>query len=175
MRYTLAQSFSSALMALENGTMTPDTLPSEPRVALQRRGEQLRLALEPCGAARARVVYATLAAMVARNETNPEVARAVAAQDVADLSSLPDFALTAAATAYRVGQLGDGKWRPTAGELAVEARRRASDHRIELAKINLVLAGADKAKPSEPRVSRERWKELSDMLASVAASNTIGG
>ena len=67
------------------------------------------------------------------------MAGALAAQDLEDLQGFPEWALSAATQAYRTGVIGGGKWRPTAGELAKEARRLASEFAQEHAQIARVL------------------------------------
>ena len=143
-------------------------------MGLDSRARELRTALAPCGHETARVIYASLAGMAARAPDGyPAMRRALAAQEVDDLALLPAFALSAAAASYRRGDVGDGKWRPTAGELAVEARKRASPLHAELGKLSKVLNAPTVV--TGPRISQGRFEELKDMLASVTASKTFGG
>ncbi len=134
----------------------------------------MTIALAPCGPQVARAVYASLAGMAARApEDDPDVRRAIALQEISDMAEVPAFALADAAAAYRKGDIGDGKWRPTSGELVVEARRLAGTYYAELGKLSRVLgAPLLESQPGE-RISKERWDELRGMAALVAASTKI--
>jgi hypothetical protein len=154
-------------MALEGASLPAGALSSSARAALDSRQRQLKIALAPCGPRVARAIYASLANMAARAlDDDPETRRAIAAQEISDMAALPAFALADAAAAYRRGAIGDGKWRPTSGELIVEARRRANYFHVELEKLSRVLNAPVIAQATE-YVLPERWAELSRMLAIV--------
>ena len=161
-------SLAKALSALDDGSLSVDTLPSGPRVALRSRREQLRAALAPAGADLTAKILATLAGMPMRTEASRDAARALALQDVHDLSDLPWFALDGAARAYRLKERGEG-WHPTAGDLRQEAIRRVEPHARELAKIGRVLDSPLLDKPAPRRASAEQREEIKARFAELSA------
>jgi hypothetical protein len=157
-----------ALMTIESGgALTSDDLPSGTRRDLVARRQELADCLMPAAPDRIRQILATLADMPAQAETDPTKARFALERDVADLVLIPEWALTAAARAYRRGEIADGKWRPTAGELAKLARFKCEAALIQAAQIDRVLAAKSDA---APKVSADRRKELGAMLRDLAAS-----
>jgi hypothetical protein len=140
MHPALAVALSRALLALADREFDAATLASGQRLALERRRQDLARSLAPCGRERTAALLATIAGMASsRSEVDPNMAGALAAQDLEDLQGFPEWALSAATQAYRTGVIGGGKWRPTAGELAKEARRLASEFAQEHAQIARVL------------------------------------
>jgi hypothetical protein len=173
MHQALAISLSRAVSALDEGSLTADALPSGPRAGLASRRQQLREALAPCGPQRAAANLATLANMSFRGEPSQAMLTAIGKQDVADLADLPEWALAAACKAYRLAEIGDGHWRPKAGELRTEALRRAETHMRELAQIERVLAAPlalGRRPPATPEQRAEMSRRLRDLGARLAMS-----
>jgi hypothetical protein len=140
MHPALAMSLSRALSAVADHAFDAATLTSGQRVALERRRQDLARSLAPCGRTRTAAILATLGGMASsRSEVDPEMAVGLVRQDIEDLERFPEWALAAAAQAHRTGVIGGGKWRPTAGELAKEARRLAGELAQEHAQIARVL------------------------------------
>ena len=164
MSQALFTALSNAYRALmEGGELTAAKLPSGARLGLETRRRELAPLLAPAAPERIVLILSTLDGMTARAEMDPDVARVAMKRDIADLSGLPEFALAAAARAYRKGEIGDGKWRPTAGEIAKLARAKADEYREELAKIEAVLS-AKVALSAPPTIGLEDRKRLGDML-----------
>ena len=112
----------------------------------------------------------TLADMAGPTEQDPAKARFALERDISDLSSLPEWALALAARAYRRGEVGEGRWRPTAGELARLARQKCDWARAEKARIDKVLAAKV---DSEPRVSPEKRAELAKLVRNAASGMSV--
>jgi hypothetical protein len=157
-----------ALMTIESGgALTSNDVPSDTCRDLVTRRQELADCLMPAAPDRIRQILATLADMPAQAETDPTKARFALERDVADLNLIPEWALIAAARAYRRGEIADGKWRPTAGQIAKLARFKCEPAHIQAAQIDRVLAAKSDA---APKVSADRRKELSAMLRGLAAS-----
>jgi hypothetical protein len=169
MHFALADSLGRAVDALDSGSASSSTLASGPRVGLENRRGILLAALAPLSAERIRVVLASFAGMAARAQYDPRIARALADQAVQDLSRVPGFALPEAADAFRQGKVGDGRWRPTPGELAKEARKRAEPFFAELQRIDRVLDSPLLQREPEKRISPEQRAQLSAMLRGVGS------
>jgi hypothetical protein len=162
----LGLALSRAKNALDHGDLPADALPSAARHGLQNRLADLRAALSPATRDQVRAVLATLSDMPTRAETDPAKLLYSFERDVADLSDLPEWALAAAARAYRRGEVGDGHWRPTAGEVAKLARDKVRHWCEEAAKISAVLNA--RIAPASESLDPGRRKELADMLRAAA-------
>jgi hypothetical protein len=107
--------------------------------------------------------------MPAPAEDDPATARALFEIAVSDLEDerLPEFALLAAAKAFRMHRVPGrkGSWRPTPGDIRVEAARQAARWRHEHRRIASVLSA--KAEPPRQIVSRERFAELQGRLTAI--------
>lgn len=112
---------------------------SAQREALGARSAELVAWLSPPPAQSIRVEVAALFGVMASRGGDEIDLRARLEIYVADLASLPMFALRAAFHAYRTGRLGDGKWLPTPGELRIAAEGYARHLVDEQAKIRKVL------------------------------------
>ena len=133
--------------------------------ALEARQAYLDERLVPASRASIRGVLASLAGMPAKGEDDPAKARALFEVDLSDLeaSGLPLYALVASARAYRMGEVIGQRvpWRPTAGEIRIEAVNRAIALHAEQRRIMRVLAACRLAPAlPEPLVSRDRWEAL---------------
>lgn len=158
---------SRARSALAGGELTSDALPTAARHGLQNRLADLRGALWPAKPDAVRAILLTLADMPTQVESDPSKLRYSLERDVSDLACLPEWALASAARAYRRGEIGDGHWRPTAGEIARVAREKARQWIEEASRIDAVLTArlAPASKPIDP----ERRKQLADILRAAAA------
>lgn len=164
MSQALSMALTRATNALRDG-LTPADLPSGTREGLVTRGQELALALAPADPNRVRLILATLADMAGPTETDPNKARFAIERDVADLSGLPEWALAAAARAYRRGEVGDGRWRPAAGEVAKLARAKCEAARAEAYRIERVL----KAKVQDRKpIAKEQWEALRNSIKAMA-------
>ena len=167
----LGLAVSRAMNALNHGALLPvDALPPAARLGLQNRLADLRGALVPASREAIRAILLTLSDMPTQVEADPAKLRYSLERDVADLSAFPEWALADAARAYRRGEIGDGHWRPTAGEVAKSARERIYEWSKEAARISRVLNAriAPASKPIDP----ERRKELADMLRAAVGATT---
>lgn len=163
----LGLALSRAASALTNGELPPDALPSAARHGLQNRLADLRVALAPAKPDAVRAILLTLADMPTKGESDPAKLRYSLELAVSDLEGLPEWALASAARAYRRGEIGDGHWRPTAGELAKLARERLLDWHKEASQIDAVLTA--RIEPGSKPIDADRRKRLADMLREAAA------
>lgn len=154
-----------AVSAAEEGSLTERELPAGARLALASRARQLSDALAPSEPETVRKILSTLSDMPSQTEADRAKLRFALERDVSDLREFPEWALAAAARAYRKGEVGEGKWRPTAGELATYCRRKVLAHAKELLKIERVL----KARVEPPRkpISPEQRKSMADQMRAV--------
>jgi hypothetical protein len=159
-----------ATVAIDNGDLSSLTLPSGPRAGLEGRRDVLRAALAPCSPRAAGMLLASLEGMASRAQPDRETAKALMAQAIADLTDVSEWALAESVRAFRVGHVGEGKWRPTTGELMIEARKREASNREELARLNRILDSPALALAPVKRrkVSPERFAELRAMVSGVA-------
>lgn len=172
MHPALTAALSRALSARDDGSLDSATLASGQVVGLNTRRARLTEAMLPAGERFALAILATLGAMPTRTEPNEEAARGLAAQDAADLAPYPAFALSAAVRAYRLAEIGDGKWRPTAGMLAKEASRRAAPFESELWRIRRVLDSEQIKRAPRQIVSKARIDELRALAAAGVVVKT---
>lgn len=164
--YALEGWLAAANSAVETGDLNSLTLPSGPRSGLMSRRDALRDCLTPCSRARAGALLASLIGMAARAQSEPGAANALAIQALDDLSDVSEWALSDAVRAFRVGELGDGRWRPTTGELRIAARKREAKHREELWKLNRLLDHPAIDAPPVKRVSPDQFAKLKAMAGS---------
>lgn len=168
LHYALDGWLAAANTAAETGDLNRLTLPSGPRSGLTSRREALRDCLAPAPKARIASLLASLNGMASRAQTDPSAATALAIQALDDLSDVSEWALGEAVKAYRIGQLGDGRWRPTTGELRIEARKREAKHREELWRLNRVLDHPALDAPPVKRVSKDQFAELQSIVGAAA-------
>jgi hypothetical protein len=122
-------------------TIAEDRAPTDDeRAFLVRREADLSMALKPSteGAALAEIV-AMFAAMRSKTASEDELV-AVIEIYAKDVAPIPFFALQQACARFRRGEIGDGVWVPTQGELANEARQIMRDFTDERAAITRVLS-----------------------------------
>lgn len=150
MHPAVGAALSAGLVALDSGLLCRETVPSGALVSLRNRRSDIEAAL--VGAPRKVIasVLASLGGMPTQSIPNNDEVAALTRQDVDDLSDVSAWALEDAARAFRRGEIGDGKWRPTAGQVRKEARRRENEARAELYSIHRLL---DAPALSAPRPS----------------------
>lgn len=160
---------SVAFSALDNGELTESALPSGARVGLASRFRALDESLAPASRDAILSVLASVSFMPTRAETDPANVKAFLSIEAADLetSRLPAWSLDAAARAYRLGEAGDGHWRPTAGDLASYARQKVAAHRREREKIGQVLRA--RLLPPQNSASPEQRERVAAGLRELAA------
>ena len=156
----------------ESGGLPAESLPAGVRAEFLARRAVLRAALAPCGQRRAAAILATLAAMAFRSEPSREVAAAIARQAITDICDLPEWALTGAARAFRLAEVGDGRWRPTAGELRTEALGRMAMHLRDLRRLDRVLSA--RLLPARRPATPEQRAAVLAGLRSLAGRLTTG-
>lgn len=165
--YALEGWLTAANSAVETGELNALTLPSGPRSGLTSRRDALRDCLTPPPKARIASLLASLNGMAVRAQTDPGAATALAIQALEDLSDVSEWALAEAVKAFRTGELGDGRWRPTTGELRIAARKREAKHREELWKLNRILDNpAIDAQPVK-RIDKGQFSRLQALMAGV--------
>lgn len=167
----MSQGLHTALRIARNALvgereLLPEALPQMARIGLKNRLADLRMGLAPAERSRIREILATLADMPKQVENDPTKQRYSLERDVVDLSEFPEWALASAARAYRKGEVGDGRWQPTAGELAILAREKVQRFAEEAAQIDAVLR-APVAMPHKP-IDPERRKELANLVRGAA-------
>jgi hypothetical protein len=106
-----------------NGELPADhALTPEARRGMTLRAQMLADKLLPAGPEMASLAIApTVIAMIPRSGDEGEH-KARMAVYINDLAELPAWALAEACARFRQGKVGDGKFLPTPGEIAVEAR-----------------------------------------------------
>lgn len=161
----LDSALSRAGNALECGRLPPMALADGARQALIRREQDLDSHLAPASAERIRMVLATISDMPSRTEEDRAKIRFAIERDVADLSEFPEWALAAAARAYRKASVGDGVFRPTTGQLAAYCRQKVAGAIAERARINAVLTA--KVEPPCKPIDAERRSELAASLRAL--------
>lgn len=157
----------AGLAALDNDALHRDLIPSGALQSLRVRRTDLLAALTPAPRPVILKQLASLRGMSSRAIGSDDEAMALASQDAEDLADVSGWALEAAARAFRRGEIGDGKWRPTAGELRKEARRRESEPRAELFRISRLLDSPALEKPKPVFIDREKFETLKDGLAKL--------
>lgn len=169
MSLQLDLALSVAYSALENGILSEAAFPSGVRVALESRARVLDASLTPAPRDAILTVLASISGMPTKAETDPANVKAFLTIEASDLSAsgLPAWALETAARAYRLGYVGDGHWRPTAGDLASNARARVTAVYRERERINAVLRA--RIEPVKKSASAEQRKAVADGMRSLAA------
>lgn len=155
------------LAALESGYLCCATVSPHALDVLRRRRVEIEMALQPAPRRTIITVLGSLGNMQSAKDSTPEEASAFVKQDIEDLADISAWALEAAARAFRRGEIGEGKWRPTAGELRKEARRRETYCRAELLKLRKLLDAPALNDPRPVYVDRERVESLKLQLAAV--------
>lgn len=160
---------SVAFSALESGALSITALPSGARVGLSGRARVLDEALAPASREAVLTVLGSISGMPTKTEVDPTRVKAFLALEASDLmaSRLPAWALEAAARSYRLGEAGDGHWRPTAGDIASLARQRAAAAYREQQQISAVLRA--KIEPPRKAASAEQRKQVADGIRAIAA------
>jgi hypothetical protein len=161
----LALSRTLSAVGTQGGNLMRGDMPDDVRQALATRHALLAEALAPADKNQIRAVLATLADMPATSESDPWKARFALERDILDLRGLPEQALASAARAYRRGEVGDGRWRPTAGQLARLAREKCATATRELQRISRVLNAPVQA---EALAAPERRRAVLAMMHSLA-------
>lgn len=167
MHGALEASLAMALATIDDGSGDVNTLASGPRVALERRRRELGLALAPCGRKATAWLLMTLDGMAYRKEADSATTAVLVKQEIEDLQGLPEWALATAARSYRLGELGEGHWRPTSGELAKEAGRLVGPFHVELRRIGRLLDSPQLSAPARVRISAARWNALKAQIAEL--------
>jgi hypothetical protein len=165
---SLRAALDAAYAEASFGAVSEARLPSALRLGLERRREDLGAALKGASEARILAALATLQRMVARAEGDAEEAEFAMRCDLADLAGVPAWALEAAAAAFRRGEAGAGKFRPTAGELRREAMRRVEGYAEELARIDRVLRA--RIEPARKPLDPDRRRELAEAMRAAAGA-----
>ena len=161
---------SVASSALESGRLPANALAEGARLALVTRARTLAEALAPTTTERVKALLLTIDDMPSRTEDDRAKLKFAIERDASDLSEFPEWALVEAFRSARKGEIGDGLWRPTIGQLASFCRQRVSALRSERAKIAAVLA----AKVDPPReIDAERRREMADRVRKLAAQMTL--
>jgi hypothetical protein len=171
----LDRALSLASNGLENGRLAADLLPAEVRASLNDRAIEIAVSLVPATDEGALGVIVSVSHMPSKTEVDLANVEAFMRLEVSDLvaSRLPLWALEAAARSFRLGEAGDGHWRPTAGDLATLARAKVAALHREARKIDTVLRA--KVDPPKKPASLEQRKAAADRLRAMAAGMTIGG
>jgi hypothetical protein len=151
---------------MRGGKLRASDLPDALRRTLIDRRNQLNAALIPADDSQIRAILATTTDMPAPAESDPNKLRFAVERDIVDLRGLPEWALVGAARAYRRGEISDGRWRPTAGQLAKLARERCTAALRERQQIQRVLSAPIER---EPRLSPEQRRAFADKMRSLVA------
>lgn len=154
---------------MQGGNLFLLDMPDKVRQALAARHALLAEALTPANDHQVRAVLATLADMPAPSESDPSKARFALERDLRDLNGLSAWALADAARAYRRGEVGDGRWRPTSGQLARLAREKCASVRREEQRISRVLSAPIQI---DAFAGPERRKAVLDLMRSLAVHLT---
>ena len=165
-----------AFEAVRDKTLHRELVDDSVKSVMRERRDQLDAALVPARREAVAALLATLAGMARSQRLDADTSRAIVLQEVDDLSDVSQWALAAAVRAYRVGDVGDGQWRPTAGQLRLAAKKHELTFRVEL---NMLATALDSAlflrPPPEKPVSRERWESLvASLRAGIQGVQTDG-
>lgn len=158
----LERALSLAEMMIGSGDLKRGTLGEPARGALLKRLDELVLALAPCQAAKIPAILTQLDAMMAPGDAGDALTVAQAKLDLRDLSGLPEFALRGAIEAFRRGAVGDGKFRPRAGEIRLEALTRAQPFARERWRLEALKLEA-LPEPGKP-IDEERRRALAEAM-----------
>ncbi len=141
------------------------------RSDMAARVRQIEGWLSPAGESLAASEVASIFAVMAVKGMGDGEADAMMAVYVADLSDLPYFALAGACKRFRKGEIGDGKWAPTPGEICQEAQRLLDAPLAEKFDLTAILS----AEVQSPQVSPERKAELLAEKDALLASLRFSG
>ena len=155
---------SFGLSALESGYLNRETIPRNLVETLRDRKADIAAALRPATRGAIAKVLASLNGMPSQSVVNTQEMAAMLRQDVDDLEGLSEWALDAAARAFRRGEVGDGKWRPTTGQLRKEARARETQPRGEAYKIGKLLDAPAMHAPRPEYIPRSEVDALHERL-----------
>lgn len=162
--------FNRGLAAVEEGSLHREVVPKGALISLQNRRKAIEASLMFAEPSTVVKLLTTLNRMAVRVLDDEREVEAFVRQEVEDLSDISAWALDQAVVAYRRGDVGDGKWRPTAGQIRQEARRREQPVRAELYQLQRLLDHRDLEKPKPEPLSPERREELIRLLRETAAS-----
>ncbi len=181
-RADLAAAVDAALsdIRLERGRwVTTRPVPDAAREAGEARLVELAEALAPAGEDAAREIVAGLEAVLITAGRTPDNIEAAARVFVRIASECPVAGLRAAAGDFARGYAGQGRFMPTAAELAALARAKAAPWRAEQDRLRRALAaGLASVSPSadeKDRVSRLARDLAAGLKASVAAERATRG
>lgn len=163
---------SAGLVALDSGLLCRETVPSGALISLNLRRCDLEAALAPAPRKAIVTVLASLGGMPSQSIGDPDEAKALLRQDVEDLSDLTTWSLEAAARAFRRGEIGEGKWRPTAGQLRKEARRRENEARAELYHLRRLLDAPAIEAPRPEYVPQNEIEQMHERIRKIAVRGT---
>jgi len=184
-RADLAAAVDAALsdIRLERGRwVTTRPVPDAAREAGEARLVELAEALAPAGEDAAREIIAGLEAVLITAGRTPDSIEAAARVFVRIVSECPVVGLRAAAGDFARGYAGQGRFMPTAAELAALARAKAAPWRAEQDKLRRALAaGLASVSPSadeKDRASRlardhPRVTEAAAVVKQVLASAVL--
>ena len=161
---------SAGLVALDSRLLCRETVPNGALVSLKNRRRDIDDCLTPAPQKTIAKVLTSLGGMPAQSVANSDEAAALARQDVEDLADVSAWALESAARAYRRGEIEDGKWRPTAGQLRKEARRRENDVRAELYRINRLLNAPALLAPRPDYIPKSEVEALHERIRKFAGT-----
>jgi hypothetical protein len=148
-----ATALRRAVSGIEGSVVAAELIPAPFAAALDRRRRGLQPALRPAARPELGAIIASLEGMVARSETGTEALFAVE-RDLADLAGPPLWALEQAAQEFRRGVIGDGRFRPTIGQVRRRAVELAAPFAAELWAIDRVLAAEARAPPTAEERAR---------------------
>ena len=137
------------------------------------RVQQIEGWLAPAGEQIAAAEVASMFAVMSVKGMGDDEADAMMAVYVSDLADLPYFALSGACRQYRRGQLGDGKWAPTPGEICQAARRLMDAPLAEKSDLNAILAAEVQRPVIGPDRRAELLAEKDALLASLSGKNAM--
>ncbi len=120
------------------------------------RVRQIDAWLVPAGDEMAASEIASIFAVMSIKGMGDGEADAMMAVYISDLSDLPYFALAGACKQFRKGQLGDGKWAPTPGEIYQAAQKLMEPPLAEKSDLQAILS----AEVQTPQISADRKAQL---------------
>lgn len=168
MHPALEAALSFGLSALDTGYLHRESIPEGALVKLLDRRHALEASLVPAPRNVIGKVLALLGNMPAKSVPNEEELAAFLTQDIEDLSDISSWALEDAARAYRRAEIGDGLWRPTAGQLRKEAREREVPARAELHRISKLLGAKALELPRPEYIPKSEVEAIHARIRSIA-------
>ena len=147
------------------------------RQAMEYRELILLEALKPAGHEAAARHVGVLMTCLTTVDKPDDVAQIIVNGFVDALADCPAGPLEQAASMFRTGKAGDGKWCPQAGEVSRLARKLALPLEAELADLRKVLNAKPVAR-EDAAVSKARAREIADetirILKNATAANEVG-